>query len=164
VFVGRTEGRIVAARGPPHFGWDPIFQPHGYEETYAEMDKSVKNLISHRWVLRQSAPLFSSTVCLGYLAQKASLPSQHLSPPLCGTSCKSLTPLSAVFSLPPTLFASLRACSPSTSSPWASKRNFFLPTSSSRSRAPSRQAKAADHGGSGGLPFWARGVPGRAAA
>ncbi len=32
VFVGRTEGRIVAARGPPEFGWDPIFQPDGFEE------------------------------------------------------------------------------------------------------------------------------------
>ena len=32
VFVGRTEGRVVPARGPPEFGWDPIFQPDGFEE------------------------------------------------------------------------------------------------------------------------------------
>lgn len=27
---------------------DPIFLPDGYEQTYAEMDKAVKNTISHR--------------------------------------------------------------------------------------------------------------------
>ena len=48
VFVGRTGGRIVPARGPASFGWDPIFQPDGYEETYAQLDKAVKNTISHR--------------------------------------------------------------------------------------------------------------------
>eukprot|EP00887_Chlorella_sp_A99_P005129 scaffold25.g5129.t1 len=50
VFVGRTAGRVVPARGPPEFGWDPIFQPDGFQETYAEMDKAVKNTISHRRV------------------------------------------------------------------------------------------------------------------
>jgi inosine/xanthosine triphosphate pyrophosphatase family protein len=49
-FVGRTEGRIVPARGPADFGWDPVFQPDGFEWTYAEMDKDVKNTISHRFV------------------------------------------------------------------------------------------------------------------
>eukprot|EP00179_Madagascaria_erythrocladioides_P008120 CAMPEP_0198324066 /NCGR_PEP_ID=MMETSP1450-20131203/12160_1 /TAXON_ID=753684 ORGANISM="Madagascaria erythrocladiodes, Strain CCMP3234" /NCGR_SAMPLE_ID=MMETSP1450 /ASSEMBLY_ACC=CAM_ASM_001115 /LENGTH=164 /DNA_ID=CAMNT_0044027831 /DNA_START=201 /DNA_END=695 /DNA_ORIENTATION=- len=49
VFVGRTEGQIVEARGPPDFGWDPIFEPTGFTETYAEMDKNVKNTISHRY-------------------------------------------------------------------------------------------------------------------
>jgi hypothetical protein len=49
-FVGRTEGAIVAARGPSDFGWDPIFQPDGFPHTYAEMDKDVKNTISHRCV------------------------------------------------------------------------------------------------------------------
>ena len=48
-FVGRTEGRIVPARGPTDFGWDPIFQPDGFQETYAEMDKEIKNTISHRY-------------------------------------------------------------------------------------------------------------------
>jgi inosine triphosphate pyrophosphatase len=47
-FVGRTEGAIVPARGPDDFGWDPVFQPEGFQETYAEMDKDVKNTISHR--------------------------------------------------------------------------------------------------------------------
>ncbi|XP_020517939.1 inosine triphosphate pyrophosphatase isoform X2 [Amborella trichopoda] len=47
-FFGKTEGKIVPARGPPDFGWDPIFQPDGYEQTYAEMLKEEKNRISHR--------------------------------------------------------------------------------------------------------------------
>ena len=40
---------IVAARGPPDFGWDPIFQPQGFSLTYAEMESEVKNSISHRY-------------------------------------------------------------------------------------------------------------------
>ncbi|XP_040988472.1 inosine triphosphate pyrophosphatase isoform X1 [Juglans microcarpa x Juglans regia] len=47
-FLGRTPGKIVPARGPNDFGWDPIFQPDGYEQTYAEMPKEEKNKISHR--------------------------------------------------------------------------------------------------------------------
>jgi len=47
-FVGRTPGRIVPARGPTHFGWDPIFEPEGYDQTYAEMPHDLKNSISHR--------------------------------------------------------------------------------------------------------------------
>lgn len=44
-----VQGRIVPARGPTDFGWDPVFQPDGYNETYAEMDKAEKNKISHRY-------------------------------------------------------------------------------------------------------------------
>lgn len=49
MFVGRTPGHVVPARGPLDFGWDPIFQPEGYSQTYAEMDKGTKNTISHRY-------------------------------------------------------------------------------------------------------------------
>ena len=42
------KGRIVEARGPNKFGWDPVFQPDGYEKTYAELDSEIKNQISHR--------------------------------------------------------------------------------------------------------------------
>ncbi|GAO19922.1 uncharacterized protein UV8b_03208 [Ustilaginoidea virens] len=46
IFQGRCPGRIVPARGPNHFGWDPIFE---YEsKTFAEMDGAQKNGISHR--------------------------------------------------------------------------------------------------------------------
>lgn len=49
VFDGRTDGKIVAARGPTDFGWDPIFEPdEGQGKTYAEMTKEFKNSISHR--------------------------------------------------------------------------------------------------------------------
>ena len=48
VFHGKTDGVIVEPRGPRDFGWDPCFQPDGFDQTYAELDKSVKNSISHR--------------------------------------------------------------------------------------------------------------------
>ncbi|KAL4512450.1 hypothetical protein ABPG72_005452 [Tetrahymena utriculariae] len=48
-FVGRTPGTIVEPRGPQNFGWDPIFQPDGYDQTYAELPKEEKNKISHRF-------------------------------------------------------------------------------------------------------------------
>ncbi|KAG6582447.1 Inosine triphosphate pyrophosphatase, partial [Cucurbita argyrosperma subsp. sororia] len=48
-FVGNTPGKIVLPRGPHDFGWDPIFQPDGYDQTYAEMSKEEKNKISHRF-------------------------------------------------------------------------------------------------------------------
>ena len=51
VFVGRTEGRVVPARGGGSFGWDPIFLPDGFDTTFAEMDKQLKNTISHRHAL-----------------------------------------------------------------------------------------------------------------
>ncbi|GAQ87725.1 Inosine triphosphate pyrophosphatase [Klebsormidium nitens] len=47
-FTGKTHGVVVPARGPGDFGWDPIFQPDGYDLTYAEMPKEEKNKISHR--------------------------------------------------------------------------------------------------------------------
>ncbi|EEH39427.2 hypothetical protein PAAG_08696 [Paracoccidioides lutzii Pb01] len=46
LFQGRIEGRLVPARGPRNFGWDPVFEYQG--KTFAEMDKHEKNLISHR--------------------------------------------------------------------------------------------------------------------
>ncbi|PQE30736.1 putative inosine triphosphate pyrophosphatase protein [Rutstroemia sp. NJR-2017a WRK4] len=47
IFQGRTDGKIVPARGPSNFGWDPIFEYDG--KTYAEMEKVEKNKISHRF-------------------------------------------------------------------------------------------------------------------
>ncbi|NXQ73671.1 ITPA pyrophosphatase, partial [Quiscalus mexicanus] len=49
LFKGQTHVVIVEPRGPRDFGWDPCFQPNGYNQTYAEMPKAVKNSISHRY-------------------------------------------------------------------------------------------------------------------
>ncbi|KPP68829.1 inosine triphosphate pyrophosphatase-like [Scleropages formosus] len=50
LFRGKTEvGCIVEPRGPRDFGWDPCFQPDGFDKTYAELPKEVKNTISHRY-------------------------------------------------------------------------------------------------------------------
>lgn len=48
MFQGKTLGKIVEPRGSRDFGWDPCFQPEGYDKTYAEMPKEEKNKISHR--------------------------------------------------------------------------------------------------------------------
>jgi len=48
LFDGRCKGSIVEPRGPTHFGWDPIFQPEGFDLTFAEMGATEKKSISHR--------------------------------------------------------------------------------------------------------------------
>jgi inosine triphosphate pyrophosphatase len=48
-FEGIVEGKIVEPRGSRDFGWDPVFQPDGYDLTYAELPKEIKNTISHRF-------------------------------------------------------------------------------------------------------------------
>lgn len=47
-FEGSIGGKIVFPRGETAFGWDPIFQPEGYNQTFAEMSPDQKNEISHR--------------------------------------------------------------------------------------------------------------------
>ena len=49
VFEGTVEGRVVwPMRGAAGHGYDPMFQPDGYDVTFAEMDRWEKNRISHR--------------------------------------------------------------------------------------------------------------------
>jgi XTP/dITP diphosphohydrolase len=49
IFEGIIEGTIRAdLSGSKGFGYDPIFQPNGYDITFAEMDMAEKNKISHR--------------------------------------------------------------------------------------------------------------------
>ena len=49
VFEGLMPGRIVwPMRGDQGHGYDPIFQPDGFELTFGEMDRWQKNRISHR--------------------------------------------------------------------------------------------------------------------
>lgn len=48
-FTGLCEGIILnSRRGNGGFGYDPIFQPTGYEQTFAEMPLKLKNEIGHR--------------------------------------------------------------------------------------------------------------------
>lgn len=49
VFPGTVDGQIVwPMRGDQGHGYDPIFQPDGYDVTFGEMDRWEKNRISHR--------------------------------------------------------------------------------------------------------------------
>jgi len=48
-FDGTCEGRIqTAASGAHGFGYDPLFVPDGFSESFAELGESVKGRISHR--------------------------------------------------------------------------------------------------------------------
>ena len=51
LFEGRTEGKIVPARGQNYtnlVNFEPIFEPEGFDLTYAQMSSGMKNSISHR--------------------------------------------------------------------------------------------------------------------
>lgn len=48
-FQGIVNGQITdSASGVKGFGYDPVFLPDGYDKTFAEMDLTTKNQISHR--------------------------------------------------------------------------------------------------------------------
>ena len=48
-FEGIAPGSIIRERrGTAGFGYDPIFQPDGYDKTFAELGLDIKNQISHR--------------------------------------------------------------------------------------------------------------------
>lgn len=48
-FEGICRGVILTEQhGDKGFGYDPVFQPRGYKQTFAEMDSEIKNKISHR--------------------------------------------------------------------------------------------------------------------
>ena len=49
LFEGIVKGHIIEEkRGGAGFGYDPIFVPEGYDQTFAELGNDVKNTISHR--------------------------------------------------------------------------------------------------------------------
>jgi XTP/dITP diphosphohydrolase len=69
VFEGKSHGRLVwPGRGAQGHGFDPIFLPDGYSQTFGEMDRWKKNRLSHRadafqkLVTSRSAPIVTSTV------------------------------------------------------------------------------------------------------
>ena len=48
-FEGRADGSITTEKhGSGGFGYDPVFLPDGYHQTFSEMDATLKNKISHR--------------------------------------------------------------------------------------------------------------------
>lgn len=48
-FTGICKGEITHKKhGEKGFGYDPIFRPEGYQDTFAEMDIELKNKIGHR--------------------------------------------------------------------------------------------------------------------
>ncbi|MDT8758813.1 RdgB/HAM1 family non-canonical purine NTP pyrophosphatase [Sphingomonas psychrotolerans] len=48
-FEGRVDGVLVwPPRGDKGFGYDPVFVPHGHDQTFGEMDPDAKHAMSHR--------------------------------------------------------------------------------------------------------------------
>jgi len=48
-FEGTCEGRIILEpRGTGGFGYDPLFVPDGFEQSFAELGEDIKNRLSHR--------------------------------------------------------------------------------------------------------------------
>ena len=48
-FAGTVEGRLASEpKGSEGFGYDPLFVPEGYQQSFAEMGPGVKNKLSHR--------------------------------------------------------------------------------------------------------------------
>ena len=54
LFEGICKGKIIREpRGEKGFGYDPVFQPEGFDKTFAELSAKQKNLISHRGLALQ---------------------------------------------------------------------------------------------------------------
>lgn len=48
-FTGVVNGQVILEeRGSQGFGYDPLFVPQGYTETFAELQPEIKNSLSHR--------------------------------------------------------------------------------------------------------------------
>lgn len=49
LFTGTVDGRIaLKSSGLAGFGYDPVFIPEGFEQTFAQLGEEIKNRISHR--------------------------------------------------------------------------------------------------------------------
>jgi XTP/dITP diphosphohydrolase len=62
LFTGIASGEITTSKsGNKGFGYDPIFKPEGFEETFAELSLETKNKISHRALATQKLLQFFET-------------------------------------------------------------------------------------------------------
>ena len=63
-FEGRVSGEILnAPQGKAGFGYDPVFRPDGYKESFAEMAMDEKNKISHRGRAVEKLTEFLKSMC-----------------------------------------------------------------------------------------------------
>jgi len=61
LFEGICKGEILTSKqGEKGFGYDPIFKPEGFEQSFAEMTSEEKNKISHRGIAIQKLVEFLS--------------------------------------------------------------------------------------------------------
>ncbi len=59
ISTGKCEGQIIhAPRGTGGFGYDPVFVPDGFEQTFGELPPEIKQNISHRALALQAARSF----------------------------------------------------------------------------------------------------------
>lgn len=58
-FEGEIKGEItLRKRGTNGFGYDPIFQPEGFDQTFGELSDEIKNNLSHRAIATQKLTNF----------------------------------------------------------------------------------------------------------
>ena len=63
LFEGIINGKIISEKIGTHgFGYDPIFVPNGYTETFAQLSSEIKNTISHRARALQKMLAFINTI------------------------------------------------------------------------------------------------------
>jgi XTP/dITP diphosphohydrolase len=63
IFEGTVDGEITENEtGENGFGYDPIFKPNGYEETFAQLPMKVKNKISHRGLAFKKLITYLNTI------------------------------------------------------------------------------------------------------
>lgn len=63
LFEGIVNGHIIEEeKGSAGFGYDPIFVPDGYRQTFAELGDDIKNRISHRAMATQKLAEFLSNI------------------------------------------------------------------------------------------------------